>query len=343
LNAAFNTTLSRFSSLAWFGLAAFVAFLLTGCGGSSSATNPAPDQAAGKPLAAFEVFYTCDTRGHIYPCECTGGHAGGITRRAAFIKAQRSGPALLVDAGNNTAGVRDWEQIALRHLLEAKQQMGYHAVNLGHNDARLDAATLRQLGTKHPMLISANLVDEGTSTPVLPPYRVVELEGHRIGILGVMSEDMEGLGEGLRIESPAGAIALYLDELGGKCDTMVCLYYADELALEDLADQFYEFALIVGGKVGQASNKAITSNSSVIVFNSDKGKNMGHLTLQASPEQGWTAVTNTITTLYTDLPEDSSFQGILDAFEQEMGAGNFDTEKTKTDDAEGLQTIGGAK
>ena len=33
------------------------------------------------PPEVFSIFYTCDTSGHIEPCGCVGGMAGGISRR----------------------------------------------------------------------------------------------------------------------------------------------------------------------------------------------------------------------------------------------------------------------
>ncbi|MHC4367725.1 MAG: hypothetical protein ACYSW8_08925, partial [Planctomycetota bacterium] len=89
---------------------------------------------AKSPPAAFTVFYTCDTRGHIEPCGCTSGMAGGISRRQTFLLNARPRNFLLVDAGDITAGPRPWEILELEYILKGYEQMGYHAVNIGHRD-----------------------------------------------------------------------------------------------------------------------------------------------------------------------------------------------------------------
>ncbi|MHC4701688.1 MAG: hypothetical protein ACYTFQ_14075 [Planctomycetota bacterium] len=55
---------------------------------------------AKSPPAAFTVFYTCDTRGHIEPCGCTSGMAGGISRRQSR-RHHRRAPSV----GDSGAGV----------------------------------------------------------------------------------------------------------------------------------------------------------------------------------------------------------------------------------------------
>ena len=62
------------------------------------------EREAGVPPESLTIFYTCDTRGHIEPCGCSSGMAGGVTRRMAWLEQAPHTSSLLVDAGDVTAG-----------------------------------------------------------------------------------------------------------------------------------------------------------------------------------------------------------------------------------------------
>ena len=75
------------------------------------------DATGGAALDSLSIFYTCDTSGHIEPCRCASGMAGGISRRRAYMLENAPGEYLLVDAGNVAAGPREWEVLELEYIL----------------------------------------------------------------------------------------------------------------------------------------------------------------------------------------------------------------------------------
>src|SRR5438876_1891933 len=204
---------------------AFVAlalFVLAGC--KKPATTTALPAAPPESLA---IFYTCDTRGHIDPCGCSSGMAGGIARRKTFLDAHRAGPHLLVDAGDLTAGPREWELLEFEYLLKGYEQMGYDAVNAGHREAALGLERLLKAKAACGKLVSANLVNE-KGEPVLAPYRIVARPGSgAVGIIGVVDDKVSGmeLGKGLKILPPLDAIARYLPELKRQTAFIVLLAF----------------------------------------------------------------------------------------------------------------------
>ena len=169
---------------AWPALAALTALVLAGCGGQETRTP-------GIPPDTLSIFYTCDTRGHIEPCGCASGQAGGIARRMTFLHEQAGGAHLLVDAGDVTAGPRNWEVFEMEYILKGYAAMGYHAVNAGHREASLGAERLLELGERYPFFVSANVLD-ADGDPLFPPYRFVDFDrGFRVGILGVMDDRID--------------------------------------------------------------------------------------------------------------------------------------------------------
>lgn len=315
-----------------------LACALAGCGRSSS-TIATSD---GGNVSSLTIFYTCDTRGHVEPCRCVGGRAGGVARRAFYLSGQRAsglGPSLLVDAGNVTAGARDWERLELEYLLMAYTAMGYHAVNAGHREAGLGLERLREAQDRSGLLISANLTDRDGRL-VLPGSRIVDVGGGRVGIIGVMDDAIEPteIGPGLRIAPAGDSVARELAAMRGNTDWVVVLAFADETAMRALADRFFEVAAIIGGNVRQPSAEPVRANKSVLAYITDKGKSVGRLDLSFLAG-GTVAVTNDIVMLDDRMPDDEAMARLtsdLRARLQEMGI----DPSQKRDDEEGLTLIG---
>ena len=323
--------------MAWAAAVAAIAAALGGCGGEPAAKR---DGATDR----LTVLYTCDCQGHLYPCDCEGGKEGGILRRAAYLSRQPRGDRILVDAGNTTAGRREWELLEFEYLLKAYERMGYDAVNLGHREAALPRERLQALRGRFPFLVCANLVD-GQGRCVVEPFVVARPNPtRRIGILGVMDDGVppSELGAGLSLIPPDTAIARHLPGLLKACDTVVLLAFADEETLVNLANLFFEIAVVVGGKVRQPSAAPLKVNESVLVFITDKGKSIGRLQVQTGGA-GIRAVTNSITPLATDQPGGEAMLPILAEYEQALTNRQFHLRGPARDDAEGLRAITGRK
>jgi 2',3'-cyclic-nucleotide 2'-phosphodiesterase (5'-nucleotidase family) len=178
-------------------------------------TGLARHRARQAPPSAFSIFFTCDTQGHIEPCGCATGMAGGISRRQTYLTQNRLKDFLLVDAGDVTAGPREWEVLELEYILKGYQMMGYHAVNVGRREASLSCENLGKIREQYPLFVSANVVGPD-GKPVADPYRVVTLSnGYRCGIVGILDETTGGdlLGKGLQVTGAAEALGRYLPEL----------------------------------------------------------------------------------------------------------------------------------
>jgi len=294
-----------------------------------------------QPPAAFSLFYTCDTQGHMEPCGCASGMAGGISRRQAYLVQNVPKDFLLVDAGDVTAGPREWELLELQYILKGYEMMGYHAVNLGHRELSLGLEGLRSIRQDYGRLVSANVVD-GNGSPVVEPYVVVELSnGYRCGVIGVVDDRIEPdqVGAGLRVVAPTEAIAKYLPELKQKADFIVLLAFMDEPRMQALAAQFFEVNVIVGGKVRQATTDPVLENRSAIVFNTDKGKNIGRLDIRHRKNSPW-QYAGTMTVLEESMDKDARVTALVEAYKEQLKARDFRPVK---DDEEGLSSISAAR
>ncbi len=304
-------------------------------------SRPGLGSAAARPPETFSIFYTCDTQGHMEPCGCASGMAGGISRRRAFLAHNIPRDFLLVDAGDVVAGPREWELLEMEYILKGYEVMGYHAVNVGHRELSLGLEGLRRIRRDYGRLISANVLDPD-GAPVVEPYVVVELSnGYRCGIIGVVDDRVEPdqVGAGLRLVAPTEAIAKYLPELKQKADFIVLLAFADEPQMQALATQFFEIDVIVGGKVRQATTDPVLANRSAIVFNTDKGKNVGRLDIRYQKNEPW-QYAGSMTVLEESMEKDAQITALVEEYKEQLKARDFRPVK---DDEEGLSSISAAR
>lgn len=312
-----------------------ICWVIAGCGDvevfnmSIDKSVPAPD--------SISIFYTCDTRGHINPCNCTAGVAGGLARRKTFIAQQQQGDSLIVDAGNNTAGTRAWELLELEYILRAYKEIGYDAVNIGAREAELPATELRKLAVKYPFMVSANVYD-ATGHTIFPEYKIVTMKsGYRAAVLGMVDDALlpDEIGEGVTIAAPEQTLAMLLPKVKEEAEFVVLLAFANEQTMKSLADQFYEIDVIVGGDVEQPSGEAVTANKSTLVYVTDKGKSVGKLDLRYIGGQ-YIAEKNAITMLMENIADDAKIAALVNELHQKQVENNYPTKK---DDEDGLTRV----
>ncbi|OYV06904.1 MAG: hypothetical protein CFE26_03820, partial [Verrucomicrobiales bacterium VVV1] len=167
------------------------------------------------------VHFTCDSSGRLEPCGCFTGQHGGLTRLSTWLdKRKESGPVLKLDAGGAIAGGADYDLIQYRYLARAYATMGFSALNMGGREAAIPAADLVKLSAVSAVpMLSASLVSSSTRQPLMTPYRVVEIEGLRIGILGVVSpRSVPVPGDGVTVLGLNEAIDLQLPKVAAESD-----------------------------------------------------------------------------------------------------------------------------
>ncbi len=291
------------------------ALALAGCGEKPAAR--APVEAARE----LTVFYTCDTRGNVHACDCTGGSAGGISRRSTYLRNFAVGEHLLVDAGNVGAGTGARELLDLDALLEGYRRLGYDAVNAGRGEVVLGLDALRARAAITPALISANVLDE-QGRLVLPSHVSRTLtNGLRVAITGVVEPALveRELGAGLRVKPPADALGSLLPELRRTHDAVLVLAFMEQSAMIDLATLFYEIDALIGGAVEQPTAEPVMVNRATLTAITDRGKSIGRLDLSFHHGRA-SVVTNDITMLYDAVPDDPALRDLLEAHAQKVTA-----------------------
>jgi hypothetical protein len=298
-------------------------------------------RSGGKPHE-LTIHFTCDVRGRLVPCGCFSGQLGGLTRIASLVGQGATPATLKVDIGDALEGVADYEVIEYRYLRDAFARLGYDALNVGHREAALSAAQLRDLKSTSPVpLLSANLLDAATGQPVFDAHRIVQRGPWRIALVGVLDPRLgDAPGAGLAIEKMETSLATVLPRLAGQADFIVLLAFTDEAGLTALARQFYEIDVILGGKVAQPSQQLLRENRSLVFATTNQSRALGTLTVLLESGPKLTQVKSDIVLVSDAIPEDAAIRALATAYRAEVR-----TARLAIDDPASLQgdTVPGVK
>ena len=283
---------------------------LNGCG-----KQPPP------PTLDLPVYFTCDTDGRLEPCGCFAGQFGGLTRLKTVLDAEAPAGALRVDVGDAIGGHEDYDLIEYRYILKAFAAMKYDALNIGQHEAQFTAAQLHAIKQASSVpILSANLLDKTSRQPVFDSYRIVQRGAFRIAIIGVLDPRglEQNLGAGLMVGDMNSAIERCLAELRGRADMIVLLAFTDEATLSQLAQQFYECQVILGGKVSQPAQELVKANRSLIYFVTNESRALGILRLQLTKDAPLQLTGNEIRLLRDTIPEDAFFHELMQTYRAEV-------------------------
>ena len=267
------------------------------------------------------IYFTCDTRGRLEPCGCFTGQFGGLTRLKTVLDGEAPDHAVRVDVGDAIAGNEDYDLIEYRYLLRAFAAMKYDALNIGHREARLSAAQLQDIKRNSPVtILSANLLDQASGKPIFDSYRIIERGGFRVALIGVVDPRGLGddLGDGLAVADMNSTLTRCLAEVRAKADAIVLLAFADEAALTQLAQDFYELHVILGGKVRQPAQELRRENRSLVYFVTNESRALGILQLQLATGSPPKPLRNEIRLLHDKIPQDRTFRQLAQDYRDEV-------------------------
>lgn len=137
------------------------------------------------------IVYTGQTHAALYPCHCPIEPDGGLSRRATFLKELRKKDpySIVLDAGSVFAGGvfdeytknPDLDTRRSTVTLKAMEAMRYSALAIGADEFNLGYDFLRKaIADSRLDFLSCNIKVEKAK-----PYIVLEVEGVRIGVIGV--------------------------------------------------------------------------------------------------------------------------------------------------------------
>ena len=144
------------------------------------------------PNAKITIFYTNDEHGWMEPTEWSGGAAGLMGLWKEKHGYTTDGPFLVISGGDLWTGpaISTWTRgESMTDILNA---MGYDAAAIGNHefDWKIDGVKARAAQADFPLL-SANIKEKisGVQADWAQPYRIMEVNGITVGIIGLTSMD----------------------------------------------------------------------------------------------------------------------------------------------------------
>ncbi|MDH4198559.1 MAG: bifunctional metallophosphatase/5'-nucleotidase, partial [Candidatus Aminicenantes bacterium] len=271
---------------------------------------------------------------------------GGWARIATLVRrvrAERRNPILVLDAGDFLMGslfhLRAREEAFELRLLD---KIGYDAVGLGNHEFDLKPAGLARILAagapppgERPVLLLANAIfspesdqDDGLETlfrqGVVKPFTVLDCEGLRVGLFGLMGREAAEVAPFATPVSFADPVATAREVVRTlreeeRADLIVCLshggLWAKTSKSEDeiLARKVAGLDVIVSGHTHTALDRPITVGGTLVVQAGENGKRVG--VLDILHEEGRTRLARYEAVAVDDsLPSDPEVTGMVEGF-----------------------------
>jgi 5'-nucleotidase/UDP-sugar diphosphatase len=261
--------------------------------------------AVAAPLAAqprsLTILHTNDMHASFMPHEALWVRTtpkpmiGGFTELAFVADSIRKsgGPVLMLDAGDVMTGnpitERIYQNASGGALFAMMNMIGYDAWCPGNHDFDISQANLRALAAiaKFPA-VCANVVDDRNGYPVgNRPWVVIERGGLRIGVIGLMSQELYSLVNqnnltGIRVLPPAETLQRFIRELDPQTDLLIALTHEGVEEDSLLATEVTGLDIIVGGHSHTRLKNPKLVNGVIIVQTGSNAENLGalHVTVE---------------------------------------------------------------
>lgn len=278
------------------------------------------------------VLHGGSIQGELDHCGCRGG-LGGLGRRAAAVAAVRAEgfPVFLLDAGDAFLRARPGQraarpdaQVRAEAMAGWLGRMGLDLQVPGGKDLQLGWPRLRRLLTRGGITaVAANLVEGPAGVPAAAAWRVLERQGFRLGVVGVVAPDLTlAASDGdLRLLPPREPVQAAVDaarEVG--VDALVLLSHLGFSGDLALLRELRGVDVVVGGRTGERLERPVVLSGVPVVQAGVRGKSLGRLDL--GTVDGALRVEHRILDLSTEVGEDPAVAAEVRAYLRAHPAGS---------------------
>jgi 2',3'-cyclic-nucleotide 2'-phosphodiesterase (5'-nucleotidase family)/nucleoside phosphorylase len=155
-------------------------------------------------------------------------HLMTLVERIRRDEARRGVPVFLFDTGDMFTGMLA-KLTKGEALIEMMITLRYDALGIGNHEFDYGWENFRRQMFRAPFpVLGANIFYKDSEIPFAPPHAILERDGIRLGVIGIIGQDaksvvLPSLVEELRFEDPAPAIARSIEELENEVDLVVVL------------------------------------------------------------------------------------------------------------------------
>lgn len=190
---------------------------------------------------------------------------GGVARIASIakrIRDEKRGNTLLLDGGDLLEGTPFGLEYHGEADFAAFSAAGYDAMVPGNHDFTVPLAQVRKnLALADFAVVCANVTERDTGKLFLPPYRVFELDGVKVGVLGLITnsgvEKIKAISEGLVVSDPIEAAKTHVPELRKQADIVVVLYHNSPADTRKLVEEVKGIDVVFSGHAHARQDKPV--------------------------------------------------------------------------------------
>ncbi len=199
----------------------------------------------GMKKVSISIIETSDVHGNFFPYDFIErkSNSGSLARISSFVNDKRQtygDNCILVDNGDilqgqPTAYYYNFIDTVSKHLCaEIMNYMKYDAGNMGNHDIETGKKVYDKWAKQCSFpILGANIIDKTTNKSYLPPYKILERDGVKIAILGMVTPAIplwvpEKLWEGLEFEDIETSARKWIEILKKKekADVIIGLFHA---------------------------------------------------------------------------------------------------------------------
>jgi len=241
-----------------------------------------------KTTVHIALVYTSDMHGHILPEKHFDGKTGGSFETGGFgsletYLSEIEVPYLLLDAGDIFMGTPEGALGKGEMVVKIMDKLNYRATACGNHelDYGLSHFEKLSLSADFPFLCCNLFLKDGSSIPAVSPFAVFDVAGIKVGVIGVIEEDLARvlLAENaaqFTVTSASQSVQKCVDEISGKCEVIVVISglglqktidgreFIDEYGDLALAHHVTGIDVIAGGETHRALKKALKVGKTMI-------------------------------------------------------------------------------
>ena len=198
-------------------------------------------------IVKIKVVHTTDVHGNCFPYNFIthSQWKGSMARVASFVKQERKKYGknlILLDNGDMLQGQPsayyfNFINTTDPHLFASVlNYLNYDAANIGNHDVETGHAVYdRWISECNCPIIGANTIEKSTGKPYLPPYKIINRDGVKVAILGLITPAIpawlaENLWEGLYFEDMVKTASKWIPYIqeNEKPDLIIGLFHAGQ-------------------------------------------------------------------------------------------------------------------
>lgn len=224
------------------------------------------------------ILQTSDMHGRIYAHDYATDSSdadAGFAKIQTLIKAERAenDNVILMDCGDtlqdNSAEL--FNDLPVHPMVQAMNEMNYDIWTIGNHEFNFEKSFLeKNIAAFNGTVLSANVYKAGTDERWLDAYKIFEIDGVRVAVIGMLPPNIPlweasapSHFEGLEFTSTLEETGKVLKELDGKYDVLIGAYHVGPegehgyQGVEEIAENYPEFDVIFSGHAHSKYTKEV--------------------------------------------------------------------------------------